>query len=124
MARLRDPGSPAISDRVLDDIVRRGPTGPITRFAAAAAGAAPFLMTEDRLRELKIPVRLVWGVSDGLFPLDYAKRMAALLPDVELIPVERCGHIPQQEAPERFLSALEKALGNSPESTPPGGTAA
>jgi pimeloyl-ACP methyl ester carboxylesterase len=124
MARLRAPGSPAIPANVLDDMVRRGPTGPIARFAAAAARAAPFLMTEDRLRELKTPVRLVWGVSDQLMPVDYARRMAAVLPDVELIPVERCGHVPQQEAPERFLPALEKALGNLPESTPPGGTTA
>jgi pimeloyl-ACP methyl ester carboxylesterase len=114
VARLRDPGSPAIPANVLDDMVRRGPAGPIARFAAAAAGAAPFLMTEDRLREMRIPVRLVWGVSDQLFPLDYARRMQAVLPDVELIPVERCGHIPQQEAPDRFLPALLKALGDAP----------
>lgn len=118
MARLRDPGSPAIPDRVLDDVVRRGPAGPIARFAAAAAGAAPFLMTEDALREMKTPVRLVWGVSDQLMTLDYARRMAAALPDVALIPVERCGHVPQQEAPARFLSALEMALGAPPDSSP------
>ena len=114
MARLRDAGSPAIPDRVLDDVVRRGATSPIARLAAAAAGMAPFLLGEDQLRAFEVPVRLVWGVSDGLMPLDYARRMAAVLPDVALIPVERCGHVPQQEAAERFLSALEKALGDAP----------
>jgi pimeloyl-ACP methyl ester carboxylesterase len=114
MARLRDPGSPAIPANVLDDMVRRSPAGPIARFMETAASMPAWLLGEDQLRALAVPVRLVWGVSDQLFPLDYAKRMAAVLPDVELIPVERCGHIPQQEAPERFLSALEKALGDAP----------
>ena len=114
MARLRDAGSPAIPDRVLDDIVRRGATSPIARLAAAAAGMAPFLLSEDQLRAFQVPVRLVWGASDQLMTLDYAKRMAAVLPDVELIPVERCGHLPQQEAPERFETALLQALGDAP----------
>ena len=124
MARLRDPGSPAIPANVLDDMVRRSPTGPIARFMGTAASMGAWLLGEDQLRALAVPVRLVWGVSDKLFPLDYAKRMAAVLPDVELIPVERCGHIPQQEAPERFGAALLQALGNVPASTPPGGTPA
>jgi pimeloyl-ACP methyl ester carboxylesterase len=124
MARLRDPGSPAIPANVLDDMVRRSPTGPIARFMGTAASMGAWLLNGDQLREMKVPVRLVWGVSDQLFPLDYAKRMAAVLPDVELIPVERCGHIPQQEAPTRFETALLRALGNTPASTPPGGTPA
>lgn len=125
MARLRDPGSAAVPANVLDDMVRRGPTGPIARFMGTAASMGAWLLNEDQLRALALPVRLVWGVSDQLFPLDYAKRMAAVLPDVELIPVERCGHVPQLEAPERFGAALRQALGNAPStSTPPGGTAA
>lgn len=122
-ARLRDPGSPAVPANVLDDMVRRGPTGPIARFMGTAASMGAWLLGEDQLRAFAVPVRLVWGVSDQLMTLDYARRMAAALPDVELIPVERCGHIPQQEAPERFLSALEKALGGSAASSPPTGTA-
>jgi pimeloyl-ACP methyl ester carboxylesterase len=114
MARLRDASSPRIPDRVLDDVVRRGATSPIARLAAAAAGMASFLLVEDQLRAFEVPVRLVWGVSDQLMPLDYARRMAAALPDVALIPVERCGHLPQQEAPERFETALLQALGDTP----------
>jgi pimeloyl-ACP methyl ester carboxylesterase len=46
--------------------------------------------------------------------LDYAQRMVAVLPDVELIPIDGCGHVPQQEAPERFITALLQALGEGP----------
>jgi pimeloyl-ACP methyl ester carboxylesterase len=47
-------------------------------------------------------------------PLDYAQRLVAVLSDVELIPIERCGHIPQAEAPDRFKAALFQALGEAP----------
>lgn len=110
MAQLRDAASPAIPDKVLDQMVRQGPTGALARFAASAATMGEWLLSEEQLRSLSIPVRLVWGVSDQLMPLDYARRMEAVLPDVALIPVERCGHIPQQEAPERFQAALDQAL--------------
>ena len=113
MAQLRDASSPAVPDNVLDDLVRQAGTNPLARLAAAAASMGPWLLGEEQLREMKVPVRLVWGASDQLMTMDYARKMAALLPDVELIPVERCGHIPQQEAPERFEIALLKALGEA-----------
>lgn len=114
MARLRDPGSPAIPDYILDDLVRRTGTGALARFAATAATMDGWLLDEAQLGLLKMPVRLVWGVADQLMPLDYAQRMMAALPDGDLIPVERCGHIPQTEAPERFKVALWQALGEAP----------
>lgn len=111
MARLRDAGSPAIPDNVLDDVVRQAKVGPLARFAATAATMEPWVMTEDQLRGLKVPVRLIWGTSDGLMPMEYAKRLEAALPEARLIPIDRCGHVPQQEAPGRFLAALREALG-------------
>lgn len=114
MARLRDASSPAIPDYILDDLVRRTSSGALARFAATEATMEGWLLDEAQLGLLKMPVRLVWGVSDDLMPLDYAQRMLAALPDGELIPVERCGHIPQQEAPERFKAALWRALDEAP----------
>lgn len=114
MARLRDASSPAIPDHVLDDLVRRSRTGPFSRFMATAATMEPWTLDEAQLGTLRVPVRLVWGVSDGLMPLAYAQRMLAVLPDAKLIPIERCGHVPQQEAPDRFLVALQQALDEAP----------
>jgi len=114
MAQLRDADSPAIPDHVLDALARRSQSGPLARFSATAASMEDWMLTEEQLRTLRFPVRLIWGVADGLMPLDYARRMVAVLPEVELIPLERCGHVPQQEAPERFLAALRQALGAGP----------
>jgi pimeloyl-ACP methyl ester carboxylesterase len=110
MARLRDPGSAPIPDRVLDELARRSRGGSLARFAATAAGMEAWVLDEAQLRTLALPVRLLWGTSDQLLPLDYAQRMLAALPDARLITIDQCGHIPQQEAPGRFLAALDRAL--------------
>jgi len=112
MAQLMDASSPAIPDNILDDMARRAASSPVARMLAAPGSMEAWLLTEDQLRTLRMPVRLIWGVSDQMFPVDYARRMAAVLPDAELIPIERCGHIPQQEAPGRFKAALARALGS------------
>jgi len=111
MGRLRDASSPAIPDHVLDDLVRRSRSGPFARFVATTPTMGDWALSEAQLETIRIPVRLIWGLSDGFMPLAYAERMRSALPEVELITLERCGHVPQQEAPERFLAALQQALG-------------
>ena len=110
LARTRGPGARPIPGPVLDDVVRQAREGPLARFAATAAGMGPWLLDEARLRTLRLPVQLIWGSADQLMPLDYARRMLAALPDAQLITIDRCGHVPQQEAPGRFLAALGQAL--------------
>jgi pimeloyl-ACP methyl ester carboxylesterase len=110
MAGLRAPESRAVPDYVLDDMVRQGRKGPLARFAATAASMGDWVLDEAQLSTLRVPVWLLWGAADQLLPLAYAHRMLACLPEARLIPLERCGHVPQQEAPRRFLAALDRAL--------------
>ncbi|HEX9092345.1 MAG TPA: alpha/beta hydrolase, partial [Coriobacteriia bacterium] len=115
VAQTRDPKSAPIPDYVLDDIVRQATGGPLARFASTASSMGAFVLDEAALREIKTPVRLIWGASDRLMPLDYARRMAAALPDVRLDIVDACGHVPQVECPDRFLTALWSALAGGAE---------
>jgi pimeloyl-ACP methyl ester carboxylesterase len=109
---LRDPGSPAIPDFVLDDIVRQARTGPLARFAATSATMDRWTL-DGRLGEIGVPVELIWGESDRLIPLDYARTMLRELPSAHLTTIPKCGHVPQQECPRAFLAALETALSNA-----------
>jgi len=109
MELLRDPGSPRVPDWVLDDVIRLARVGPLARFAATRDTMEQFTL-DGRLGELRVPVEIVWGASDRLMPLEYAERMRAELPDARLFPVERCGHAPQVECPDRLLAALRQAL--------------
>jgi len=110
LARTRGPFARPVPDPILDDVVRQAREGPLARFAATAAGMGPWLLDEAQLRILRLPVRLIWGGSDQLMPLDYARRMLAALPDAQLFTIDQCGHLPQQEAPGPFLAALGQAL--------------
>lgn len=107
--RMTDPGSRRIPDNVLDDIVRRGPTGGVARMGLAGASMFPYLM-DGKLKDFPVPVDLLWGASDRVMPLDYARRMAAELPRVRLNVVPRCGHVPLRECPGPFTAALRDLL--------------
>ncbi len=113
VAQTRDPASPPVPDFVLDDIVRQAKAGPLGRFAATSATMEAYVLDDARLRELRVPVRLIWGTSDRLVPLDYAQRMLAGLPSANLVTLERCGHVPQIECPQQLLSVLKEALGGA-----------
>ncbi len=112
VAQTRDLASAPVPDFVLDDIVRQAREGSLARFAATAATMEAYVLDDAQLRELCVPVQLIWGASDRLVPLDYAERMKAQLPQAGLLTIERCGHVPQIECPQELLGALKQALGS------------
>ncbi|MEE4271910.1 MAG: alpha/beta hydrolase [Thermoanaerobaculales bacterium] len=113
MKGLMGPTSPTIPGHVLDDIVRRAPTGPAARFASTAGEMGAYLL-DGRLDEVAVPVELVWGDADQLLTVAYAERILEGLPRGRLHLVEGCGHVPQRECPLRFLEVLKEALETEP----------
>ena len=63
-----------------------------------------------RLNELRVPVQLIWGADDPLFPIAHAARAHALIPNSRLAIIEGAGHTPQAERPEEFNRVLGKFL--------------
>jgi pimeloyl-ACP methyl ester carboxylesterase len=85
--------------------------GSLARFILA--DMEPYLM-DGRLAEITVPVDLVWGESDGLIPLEYARKLEQELPRARLTTISGCGHIPQLECPERLQEVLQAVLGREP----------
>lgn len=108
--QTRDRNSPPVPDFVLDDIVRHAHKGSLARFAATEATMDRYVLDEAQLRQIAVPVCLIWGRSDRLVPLEYAARMKAALPSADLVVLDGCGHVPQLECPDQFLGALRTAL--------------
>lgn len=52
---------------------------------------------EKWLHRIRVPVQLVWGACDRVFPAEYAPHWRALLPDARLHIIENCGHLPHVE---------------------------
>lgn len=109
LAALRDPSAPFLADFVVDDVIRVSNTGPIARLAADAKGMEAYLL-DGKLSSFDVPVDLLWGESDQLLSLDYAKRLLGQLPAARLTTIERCGHAPAAECPDRLTAALLKVL--------------
>jgi len=64
----------------------------------------------ERLNELKIPVQLIWGADDPLFPVSHAARAHSLIANSSLAVIEGAGHTPQAERPEEFNRVLRRFL--------------
>jgi pimeloyl-ACP methyl ester carboxylesterase len=63
-----------------------------------------------RLNELKVPVQLIWGADDPLFPVAHAARAHSLIERSRLTVIEGAGHTPQAERPEEFNRVLHNFL--------------
>jgi pimeloyl-ACP methyl ester carboxylesterase len=64
----------------------------------------------ERLNELTIPVQLIWGADDPLFPLSHADRAHKLIAGSKLAVIQGAGHTPQAERPEEFNRVLRRFL--------------
>lgn len=59
---------------------------------------------------LPMPIRLIWGGEDHLFPVSQAIRAQSLLAGSKLAIIEGAGHSPELERPQTFLDALTHYL--------------
>lgn len=64
----------------------------------------------DELKEITIPVCLIWGKNDTITPPMVAEEFHQLLPTSELHWIDKCGHAPMMEVPREFNAILDKFL--------------
>lgn len=74
------------------------------------AGYGPEL--KRRLAALKIPALILHGRHDPL-PFQWAEELADTLPNSRLVTLERAGHVPYVEEPDRTFEAIRAFLGES-----------
>jgi pimeloyl-ACP methyl ester carboxylesterase len=70
------------------------------------------VLTDPRptLKNIAIPVLLVWGEKDALIPFSNAQDYLDHLPDARLVSFPDLGHVPHEEAPARTLPPVMKFL--------------
>jgi pimeloyl-ACP methyl ester carboxylesterase len=69
------------------------------------------IAAEDRLYLAEaMPVLIVWGERDPIIPVRHGKEAHERIPGSRLETFEGVGHLPQVEAPQRFVIALEKFI--------------
>jgi pimeloyl-ACP methyl ester carboxylesterase len=88
---------------------RGGRPAPSSAFRCLFPLSGPVFHRRDRLGEIRVPVLLVWGEHDFIFPVPVAIAAAAAFPTARLriVPL---GHAPHLEAPEEVLPEILAAI--------------
>jgi pimeloyl-ACP methyl ester carboxylesterase len=77
----------------------------VIRILALAKSAIRHNMKDD-IKNMNVPVCLIWGRQDKITPPEVAEEFHQLLPNSELHWIDKCGHAPMMERPEEFNQLL------------------
>ncbi len=66
------------------------------------------------IHAIKIPVLLIWGLNDTITPAHVAHEFHRLLPNSTLRFLDKCGHAPMMEHPNKFNRLVEEFLQENP----------
>jgi pimeloyl-ACP methyl ester carboxylesterase len=53
---------------------------------------------------------VISGAEDQIVPVENSLRLAEDIAGAQLVVIENCGHLPQEECPLEFLSAIDQFL--------------
>jgi pimeloyl-ACP methyl ester carboxylesterase len=71
--------------------------------AYTAQGATdPSLL--GQLSSVRVPVLVVWGAADRIYPREHGEAFAKAIPGARLVVIDVAGHLPQLEAPSALLA--------------------
>ena len=76
------------------------------QLAALRARTQAFHPIESDLGNITAPTLIIWGAQDELIPLAAGQKMNSLIKNSKLVTLEKCGHVPQEEMPDRVLSEI------------------
>jgi pimeloyl-ACP methyl ester carboxylesterase len=65
---------------------------------------------EPMFRDIRCPVKIIWGEDDPWIPLERGKALHALIPQASFETLHGVGHLPQLEAPDLVLQRLNVFL--------------
>jgi 3-oxoadipate enol-lactonase len=72
----------------------------------AACAALASLDLRPQLASMTLPALVLVGAMDEATPPPMSRELAAGLPNATLVELPGCAHVPQLQAPERFMSAI------------------
>ena len=95
-----------VTDERVDDYAR-----PMMRPGAMVASAELLRSSipggvVERLGRVRAPTLVVWGREDRWIPVGDAKRFADAIPGAQVVVIDGCGHVPQEERPEETAAAI------------------
>jgi pimeloyl-ACP methyl ester carboxylesterase len=77
----------------------------LIKILAMAKSAIRHNMAKD-LPKMKLPCLIIWGKNDNVTPPEVGIEFNNLLPNSDLSWIDKCGHAPMMEHPEKFNEIL------------------
>lgn len=93
---------PGDVDRAHGELSRRGGARAMVRLSRSARRNH----LGDRLKQIKQPTLLIWGRQDIVTPPEAAEGFLSMLPNAQIVWLDRCGHAPMIECPVPFAQAM------------------
>lgn len=62
---------------------------------------------EPAIPQISVPTLVIWGENDEVIPLEAGQKISSLIKGSELKIYQNCGHLPQEEMPEKLISDIE-----------------
>jgi len=78
--------------------------------ALRARAQADQFPVEPDLGKISVRTLIIWGAEDALIPLSAGRKMNSLIKDSRLLVIEKCGHLPQEEIPERVVDEITRFI--------------
>jgi 2-hydroxy-6-oxonona-2,4-dienedioate hydrolase len=104
-ARNAPHSSPRLAPTVVHDFIDAGPWRSVRTLGRALED-----LVEDKLPEIEAPTLIVRPERDHLVPEEWAKRVAKLIPDSELVVLPKAGHSIGQGTATRLTALLAPFL--------------
>jgi len=95
-----------VIDRAFEELSQRKSARALVRLSRTAKADH----MGERLPMIQTPTLLLWGRQDTVTPPSVAEEFASLLPNAQLVWIEKCGHTSMIERPEAFTASIERFL--------------
>jgi pimeloyl-ACP methyl ester carboxylesterase len=78
----------------------------ITHGTISLRGVRPAMGLGDIPKDITAPTLIMWGDRDRIIPVSQAELAHQAIPHAHLVILEKCGHCPQLEMPDRFSDVV------------------
>lgn len=103
---MRAARDKSLHRRYLDPMLRADTRRTVLSLERLTGYNALMLELQETLPSMRVPTLILWGLPDPYFRPPEMERLRSLFPDAEVRPIARCGHFPQEDAPEVVTDAL------------------
>jgi pimeloyl-ACP methyl ester carboxylesterase len=92
----------------LPDQAKAAMAGNQAALRAYTAGGMTDPSLPGQLGSVRVPVLVVWGAADRIYPPEHGEAFAKAIPGARLTVLDKAGHLPQLEAPSALLAAVQE----------------